>query len=846
MGGKPQTLATSSNSMPDHGQFSFSLEQLSTLHNPKNLTAFSDFGGLQGLERGLRSDRNNGLDAGETTVDGITTGVVGMVSSSPISNGNLPGFEMMEKTTRSKELGTDTPFADRKRVFLDNHLPTKKLPSYLQLLLMAYNDPVLYLLTAAAVVSLAIGLYQTFDMGHTPGNPPVEWVEGVAILVAVVVIVLVGSINDWEKSRQFQKLNKQQLERDVKIIRSGKSKLIPISDVLVGDVVHIEPGDAIPADGILINGYNVMCDESSATGESDLICKCPGDDVFHAMVDTGRAPDSSTPGLDPFVLSGTKVLDGVGSFLVTATGVNSTYGRILASLRDDSEPTPLQVRLTIVAKYIARSGGLFAILLFIALFIKFLVGLSHSSQTPAEKGQNFLQILIIALTVLVIAVPEGLPLAVTLSLAFATTRMMKDNNLVRQLKACETMGNATNICSDKTGTLTQNKMAVVCGSIGRGLRFHDRSSASSIDLDSANADTGTRTISPEVFARELAPDVKSILRRSIALNSTAFEGKDGQSFVGPNTESALLGFARDMLGMEPVRIERARETITQLIPFSGARQCMATIIELPGSEPMYRVFIKGASEVLLSKSSRIIRDPTEGCGDTEMSAQDREEVADIIKSYASQTLRTISLTYRDIPQPSLLDEEMGKAKPNFTLEYLLQDMVFLGIMGIHDPLRPGVPAAVRDCQRAGVTVRMVTGDNLRTAQAIAEQCGILSGNENDLVMEGAQFRSLSEAKMKEVIPHLKVLARSNPEDKQKLVLQLKEAGEIVAVTGDGTNDASALSAADVSFSMGGISGTEVARMASSIILMTDDFTCIVKAIMWGRAVNDSVKKFLQV
>jgi P-type Ca2+ transporter type 2C len=834
---------TRSHSTSDGNKFTLSPEQLRGLHNPKNLTAFRALGGLRGLEKGLRTDRDSGLSGDEGAIDGVASFDDTLVTWSTGIPKEGPGVAAQK--TRSGKPPAEGLFFDRKRVFLDNRLPTKKQLRFLQLMWMTYNDPVLFLLTAAAAVSLAIGLSQTFT-DHTPGNPPVEWVEGVAILIAICVIVIVGSANDWEKQRQFRKLNRKQLEREIKVVRSGVSRLISISEVLVGDVVHLEPGDVIPADGILISGHNITCDESTATGESDLVHKSLGDEVFYGLVDRVATQDPINPEPDPFILSGTQVREGIGKFLVTATGINSTYGKILASLRDEPEQTPLQARLNVLAKYIAIAGGVSALLLFVALFIKFLATLHHSSHTSAVKGQNFVDIVIISLTVLVIAVPEGLPLAVTLSLAFASTKMLKDHNLVRHLKACETMGNVTNICSDKTGTLTQNKMVVVAGAIGPHLQFHDEHSTSSSTPDSAGEKTETKSVPPDQFIGTLAPAVKSVLVQSIALNTTAFEGENRESFIGSDTESALLMFALDHLGMGPVGVERSNETITQQIPFSAVRQSMATVVQLPSSTCKYRVFIKGASEVLLAKCSRIIQDPTKGSSDVEMSTRDRQSLIEIIDNYAGQSLRTIGLAYRDFPAPSTIDGETARDKPDFTLDYLEQGLVFLGVVGIRDPLRPGVPEAVLACQRAGVTVRMVTGDNLRTAKAIAHQCGILSDNESDIAMEGAEFRRLSQPEMDQVIPRLKVLARSSPEDKQSLVIRLKEIGEIVAVTGDGTNDASALSAADVSFSMGGLSGTEVAREASSIILMNDDFSCIVKAIMWGRAVNDSVKKFLQV
>jgi len=842
------TLVSNSVASQNAFAFAFTPEQLGTLHSPKNPTAFLRFGGVEGLVNGLRSHRTTGIGGQSDAATDSSPPLGPEISVSPSTTlreaeeGLAKAGKGISFTTKSKTRDED-PYgtaiiAQRRAIFLDNHLPTKRELTFLNRAWMTYNDPVLFLLTAAAAVSLAIGLYQTFTTAHTPDNPSVEWVEGVAIIIAIVIIVLVGSINDWAKSREFKKLNEKQLERDAKVIRFGVSRLLSGSDILVGDVVIIEPGDVIPADGILLNGYNVTCDESSATGESDLVRKTPGDQVFRELKDRGEEyADSSLPGLDPFLLSGTQVLEGVGTFLVTATGVNSTYGKILSQVSesDDAEPTPLQSRLAVLAKYIARIGGVISLLFFFALFIRFLVELPHDHTSPTDKGKAFVNIVIISLTVLVIAVPEGLPLAVTLSLAFATTRMLKDHNLVRQLKACEIMANATSVCSDKTGTLTQNKMTVVAGIVGSNYDFSDK-----LGVPTTPATSSDEKLSSAEFVRGLTQDIKKTLRQSIALNSTAFDSKDGFSFVGSNTESALLSFAKDHLEMGPVIEEKTQEKIVQVIPFNGVYKCMVTVIELSDSPGTCRVFIKGAAEVLLSKCTRIIHHLESANSDIiNLSPGDRERIAQVIKSYAGQPLRTISLGYRDLQLPLGATKE----KTDFTLDYLLEDLVFLGVMGIQDPLRPEVWQSVKTCQKAGVTVRMVTGDNILTAKAIAKECGILS--EGDIAMEGSEFRALSESQKMEIVPGLRVLARSTPEDKQKLVVLLKKKGDIVAVTGDGTNDASAMSAADVSFAMGA-TGTDVARQASDIILMTDDFTSIVKAIMWGRAVNDSVKKFLQV
>ena len=803
-------------------KFAFSPRQMSQLVDSRSLSAFRALGGIDGLERGLRTDRRCGLSSEEMLLDGHVS------FNAPV--------RLMSASVGGRP---NEPFADRKRVFGDNHVPTKKPPNFLQLMWMTYNDYVLFLLTAAATVSLGIGLYQSFGTVQTPGNPPVEWIEGVAILVAIVVIVLVGSVNDYQKQRQFEKLNKKQQDRHVKVIRSGKPQEISILDVLVGDVVHLESGDVIPADGILIDGHNVRCDESTMTGESDLLHKHPGDEVFRTI-----NADNDFPKLDPFIISGAKVAEGIGTFFVTATGVNSSYGNILMSLRKDPGFTPLQAKLNTLAKLIAKLGGTAALLLFVVLFIKFLIRLPHDDQTPTQKGQMFLNILIIALTVLVIAIPEGLPLAVTLALAFATTKMLKENNLVRQLKACETMGNVTSICSDKTGTLTQNRMTVVAGTVGASLRFGNQAEISPIMLKPEAPPVGAEDVSIGECVRHLADDVKIILRESIVINSTAFEGgADGrQSFIGSKTETALLAFARDYLAMESISIERSNAKIVQLNPFDAARQCMATVVELKDNK--YRLYVKGASEVLLAKCTRILQNPAEDVSDTRITVNNTETLNQIIASYASHSLRTIGLVFRDFEQwPPPGVRSVADDKNEVELEDILQDLVLLSVMGIQDPLRDGAGQAVRTCQKAGVVVRMVTGDNILTAKAIAEQCGILSAG--DIAMEGLQFRKLSKPQMNESVSRLRVLARASPEDKRILVTLLKGIGETVAVTGDGTNDAPALAAADVGFSMG-ISGTEVAREASSIVLMDDDFSSIVTAIMWGRAVNDAVKKFLQV
>ncbi|KID81075.1 calcium ion P-type ATPase (Eurofung) [Metarhizium guizhouense ARSEF 977] len=718
-------------------------------------------------------------------------------------------------------------FADRRRVFGINKLPETKLKSIWELVWIAYNDKVLILLSIAAVVSLAVGIPQSLQ------GTGVEWVEGAAIIVAIVVVVIVGAANDWQKERQFAKLNQKKEDRYVKVIRSGKRMEVSTYDIMVGDVMCLEPGDIIPVDGILIDGQGVKCDESSVTGESDLLRKNPSHKVCRA-VEQNEDPKK----MDPFIISGSKVEEGAGTFLVTATGVHSTYGRTMMSLRDESEITPLQVKLNLLADYIAKIGLTSGLILFVVLFIKFLVRLRNIQGGAEVKGQAFLRIFIVAVTVVVVAVPEGLPLAVTLALAFATTRMIQDNNLVRLLRACETMGNATTICSDKTGTLTENKMSVVAATLGTTSRFDEQSSS-----NDAASTPGPGTLSASEFVSTLSPSIKNHLLRSIVLNSTAFESDhDGATtFIGSKTETALLSFAREQLGLGPVSEERANAKIVQMLPFDSRRKCMAVVVQMDCGK--YRMLVKGAAEILLRQSARVVQHATDGLAEAPLSEDNRTALDTIITNYASRSLRCIALVHRDFEKWPPLETPTPETNGEMTdFEPIFKNMTMLGIFGIQDPVREGVPDAVRQCQHAGVLVRMVTGDNIVTAKAIAQQCGIYTPG--GIAIEGPEFRQLTHGRMNELIPSLQIIARSSPDDKKILVDQLKKLGETVAVTGDGTNDARALKIADVGFAMG-VTGTEVAKEASDIIIMDDNFASIVKAIAWGRTVNDAVKKFLQ-
>ncbi|KAL9124076.1 MAG: hypothetical protein Q9217_006561 [Psora testacea] len=809
--------------------FAFSPGQLNKTLNPKSLAAYRALGGIYGLERGLQTDLVAGLSVDETSIS------------------NKVAFEEATQAAKTKKNQDPRPvvdqsiivtghevkgqYHDRKRVFSDNRLPAKKSLSIWKLFWNAANDKVLVILTIAAVISLALGIYESVGQTPAPGEgPSVDWIEGLAIEVAVVIVILVTGLNDYRREKQFVALNAKKEDRQVKAIRSGKSVMISVFDVMVGDVLHLESGDSIPADGILIGGHGIRCDESSATGESDAMKKTGGHEVWQ-RIEEGTA----TSKLDPFIISGSKVLEGVGTYLVTSVGVNSSFGKVMMSLQTENEDTPLQVKLSRMAGWIGYLGTAAAGLLFFILLFRFLAGLPSNTRTPALKGSQFLDILIVAITIIVVAVPEGLPVAVTLALSFATKKMLKENNLVRHLRACETMGNATTICSDKTGTLTQNKMTVVAGTIGSKIRF-DRT-VETDDEDKHHTRFAT------AFER-LTPAARNVFLQSCAINSTAFEGEeDGQfTFIGSKTETAILTMAKEQLGMRPVAEERAGVEIVQLIPFDSDRKCMGVVIRLASGT--YRLLVKGAAEILLEKATAELVDPSaDALQLSDLSKESKTAVAASINDFAAQSLRTIALLYKDYQQwPPAGARTLEDDRSMAVFEDVFHDMTFLGVVGIQDPLRDGVAKAVKQCQDAGVVVRMVTGDNVMTASAIATQCGIQT--EDGLVMEGPKFRQLSDEKMDEILPHLQVLARSSPDDKRILVSRLKHLGETVAVTGDGTNDGPALKLSDVGFSMG-IAGTEVAKEASAIILMDDNFSSIVKAIMWGRSVNDAVAKFLQ-
>ncbi|KAG4304330.1 hypothetical protein PORY_002305 [Pneumocystis oryctolagi] len=734
-------------------------------------------------------------------------------------------------------------YKTRIAIFGINRTPKHHIKGIIPLLFCVFRDPMLILLICASIISFGIDIYHKLQIVYHNNVPEVEdhsSIDGLAIFAAIIVVSFVTALNDYQKEVQFEKLNSKKNDFQVKIIRSGKPMNISVYQLQVGDILLFELGDLLSADGVLIDGYNVSCDESSSTGESNTIekmsCSLSLSNTSHKVMFDER--------YDPFMISGSRIVEGTGKYVVTSVGMHSYYEKIMASIQDESDETPLQIKLNKFALGITKFGILISLLLFNILFCRFLINFPESKKSSYEKTMDFMKILISSITIIVVALPEGLPLAITLALAFATKKMFKENNLVRRLKSCETMGNVTTICSDKTGTLTQNKMVLVVGTLSLSAQFQDHSN---LEIDEKNSLNEMEIPNICNLSMLLNPCVKQLIIESIVVNSSAFLSTDQQGqriFVGPKTDCAFLEFAQKYLNMDDLNTERANANVLQFIPFSSSRKYMASIVSLPNGGA--RLYIKGASEVLLERSSYILDDPfskeLDHLSISPLSQKDKELIYETIVKYASLSLRTIALVYRDFDVWPIDGSQELLNNLDINSNTIFSQMTFIGVVGIMDPLRNGVKDAIKMCKNAGITVRMVTGDNKITAEAIAKSCGIYTPG--GILMEGVDFRKLSPEDMNIIAPRLQVLARSSPKDKKILVSKLKELGEVVAVTGDGTNDGPALKKADVGFSMG-LSGTEVAKEASDIILMDDNFSSIVNACAWGRAINLSIKKFLQ-
>lgn len=671
---------------------------------------------------------------------------------------------------KNKRIGlTDEQVKQSREQHGKNVLTPPQRTSLWKLYLDKYRDPIIQILLVAAFVSLILAFIEK------------NFMETIGIFVAVFLATTVGFYFERDAAKKFNLLTALSEEQPVKVRRNGKVMEIPRHDVVVGDIVLVEVGDEVPADGELIVCNDLQINESALTGEpvAEKSLEGGGDGAYPRNV----------------ILRSTMVMNGRGEFVVTAVGDATEIGKVAKkSTEQTSVETPLHMQLDKLAKMISKVGSVVSV----AAFFIFLI---HDILTnPAWGGKDYfymaeivLKYFMMAVTLIVMAVPEGLPMAITLSLALNMRRMLKSNNLVRKLHACETMGAVTVICTDKTGTLTQNKM--------------------------------------QVSALELKQGDEALLDTAIALNSTA-ELNDGKP-IGNPTESALLLWL-DAQGKDYEELRKQVNVLKQL-PFSTERKMMATLAEVDGETYL---FVKGAPEIVMKKC--IIED--------RMLRQSAEE----LDEWQHKAMRTLAFAYKKIEASIMRTSRTSTAEVVAFLD--ANDLQLQAIAAIADPIRPDVPAAVQECRHAGIEVKVVTGDTAATALEIGKQIGVFEDEPENIgadgsltsldqqMITGEQWEALSDEEAYERAKDIRVMSRARPTDKQRLVAMLQKRGEVVAVTGDGTNDAPALHYAHVGLSLG--SGTSVAKEASDMTLLDDSFKSIANAVMWGRSLYRNLQRFL--
>ena len=674
---------------------------------------------------------------------------------------------MSHNTQDSRFKGlTDQEVLQNRQKYGMNLLTPPKRPSIWKLYLEKFQDPVIKVLLVAAAFSLLISIIES------------EYAETIGIFFAIFLATGIGFYFEYDANKKFDLLNAVGKETPVMVIRNGKVHEIPKKDIVVGDVVILNTGDEIPADGVLLEAVSLQVNESSLTGEL-MVNKTTDEAHFD---EEATYPSNS-------VMRGTTVTDGHGVMCVERVGDATEIGKVARQATEQSqEQTPLNLQLTKLANLIGKVGFTIATLTFVIFTAKDLY--AYLSVTAVTDWHQWLEIarivlkyFMMAVTLIVVAVPEGLPMSVTLSLALNMRRMLKTNNLVRKMHACETMGAITVICTDKTGTLTQNLM--------------------------------------QVYDAKLDESQKNLIAEGIATNSTAFleekEGEGKPSGVGNPTEVALLLWLNEQ-GMDYISLRNQAKTVNQLT-FSTERKYMATLVD--SSVLNTRVlYVKGAPEIVMGK-----------CNLEESRVKQYNEQ---LLAYQNQAMRTLGVAYKVIPENSSTDcAELVKEG----------GLTFMGIFAISDPIRPDVPDAVKKCQSAGIRVKIVTGDTPGTATEIARQIGLWTSEDTERNrITGVEFAALSDEEALERVVDLKVMSRARPMDKQRLVQLLQQKGEVVAVTGDGTNDAPALNHAQVGLSMG--TGTSVAKEASDITLLDDSFHSIATAVMWGRSLYKNIQRFI--
>ncbi|KAK8274976.1 hypothetical protein V6Z12_D10G107500 [Gossypium hirsutum] len=660
-------------------------------------------------------------------------------------HGGVSGIAEKLSTSTNTGLSSDAALlSKRQEIYGINKFAEPEAKGFWVFVWEALQDMTLMILGACAIVSLVVGI----AMEGWPAGAH----DGLGIVASILLVVFVTATSDYRQSLQFKDLDKEKKKITIQVTRNDCRQKLSIYDLLPGDIVHLNIGDQVPADGLFVSGFSVLIDESSLTGESEPV-------VVNDK--------------NPFMLSGTKLQDGSCKMLVTTVGMRTQWGKLMATLSEGGDDeTPLQVKLNGVATIIGKVGLFFAVVTF-AVMVQGLLRSKLQEGTiwswSGDEALKLLEFFAVAVTIVVVAVPEGLPLAVTLSLAFAMKKMMNDKALVRHLAACETMGSATGICSDKTGTLTTNRMTVVKSCICMSVK----------EINSTNKAS---------FCSEIHESAIKLLLQSIFMNTGGeiVTSKDGRrEILGTPTETALLEFGLS-LGGDPQTERQASKTV-KVEPFNSTKKRMGVVLELPGGG--LRAHTKGASEIVLAGCDKVIDSNGEVVPLDEKSINHLNAT---INEFANEALRTLCLAYLELKNGFSSDNAIP-----------VSGYTCLGIVGIKDPVRPGVKESVAICRTAGITVRMVTGDNINTAKAIARECGILT--DDGIAIEGPDFREKSQEELLKLIPKIQVIARSSPMDKHTLV----------------------------------------AKESADVIILDDNFSTILTVAKWGRSVYINIQKFVQ-
>ncbi len=672
---------------------------------------------------------------------------------------------------------SDKQVLQNRKQFGQNLLTPPKRDSIFKQFFEKFNDPIIRILLATLVLSVGISFYHYYH----DGSGADVFFEPLGIFAAIILATSIAFIFELRANKAFNILNKVNDNEPVQVVRQGCVQEIPKKDVVVGDIVIVNTGNEIPADGILLEATSLLVDESSLTGEPAT--RKTADD---SQLDSEATYPSNS------LLRGTTVIEGIGIYKVLKVGDATEHGKVYKAAQiDDSTVTPLNTQLNKFSRAITVVSYTLAALIIVGRLLNYFY--STDEFVWVDFTRYFLNSVMIAVTLIVVSVPEGLPMSVTLSLALSMKRMLKANNLVRKLHACETMGAATVICTDKTGTLTKNQMQV-----------HD---TLFIGLKGQQIENNTHSI---------------IVTESIAANSTAHLDKSHPLHIKPignPTEGALLLWL-DNNGIDYMKIRENCPPVEQLV-FTTERKYMATVVD---SHPLGRrvLYVKGAPEILLDMCDNIM----EGCT--------RHDIEEALSGYQRQAMRTLGFAYK-----FLSDGE----KPFDGKAVTSRGLTFIGVAAISDPVRDDVAAAVDECLRAGISIKIVTGDTPSTAKEIGRQIGLWSDDDGpDSAITGPELAMLSDEELMERAQKLKIISRARPMDKSRLVKALQGNGEIVAVTGDGTNDAPALKSAHVGLSMG--DGTPVAKEASDITIIDNSFGSIAKAVMWGRSLYQNIQRFI--